>query len=77
MAEFNDAIGFLHSANKARMHEKKKLAEQAAKEQICATCNGNHYINTSNGSINCPVCVCNNFFSVSFTNKDKSNNILK
>ena len=72
MAEFNDAIGFVHSANKARMYEKKKLAEQAAKEKICTTCKGNHYINTSSGSINCPSCVCNTFFSASFTNKDKS-----
>jgi len=72
MAEFNDAIGFVHSANKARMYEKKKLAEQAAKEKICTTCNGNHFINTSAGHINCPTCVCNTFFSASFTNKDKS-----
>jgi len=46
-------------------------------EAICTTCKGNHYINTSAGSINCPVCVCNTFFNASFTNKDKFRNILK
>lgn len=73
MAEFNNAIGFVHSVNKARTYEKKKLAEKAAKEKICTTCNGNHFINTSAGHINCPICVCNTFFSARFTNKDKSN----
>jgi hypothetical protein len=69
MAEFNEAIAFVHSSNKARMHEKKK---KELSEKICTTCNGNHFINTSAGHINCPTCVCNTFFSASFTNKDKS-----
>ena len=46
-------------------------------EPVCTTCKGNHYINTSAGSINCPVCVCNTFFNASFTNKDNYRNILK
>ena len=46
-------------------------------EAICTTCKGNHYIPTDTGTINCPVCVCNNFFSATFTNKDNYRNILK
>ena len=72
MAEQNEAHFHLHSANKDRIYQQKKKAEQAAKEKICTTCNGNHFINTSAGHINCPTCVCNTFFSASFTNKDKS-----
>ena len=70
MAELNEAHFYLHSANKDRAYQKKK---QERTEKICTTCKGNHYLNTSAGHINCPSCVCNTFFSASFTNKDKSN----
>ena len=33
MTEFNEAIGFVHSSNKARMYEKKK---QERSEKICS-----------------------------------------
>lgn len=68
MAELNDAHFHVHSANKDKAYQNKK----AEKQKICTTCKGNHYLNTSAGHINCPVCVCNTFFSASFTNKDKS-----
>ena len=44
-------------------------------EKICTTCHGNHYIMTDKGSINCPICVCNTFFSERFTMVEKSNKL--
>ena len=69
MTEFNEAIGFVHSSNKARMHEKKK---QERSEKICDDCKGNHYLKTNDGHVNCPKCVCNTYVSASFTNENKS-----
>ena len=67
MAECKEAIGCVHSSNKARMHEKKK---QERSEKICDDCKGNHYLKTNDGHVNCPSCVCNSFFSGSFTKTD-------
>ena len=68
MAEQNEAHFEVHSANKQRMYEIKK--QQQKQNESCSTCNGNHYINTNEGSINCPSCVCNSFFSERFTKSD-------
>jgi DnaJ-class molecular chaperone len=64
---------------KEEIHAKCDTCDGKGKVQtqtICTTCKGNHYIPTDTGTINCPVCVCNNFFSATFTNKDKYRNIL-
>jgi len=47
---------------------KGELEVETKNEKICTTCHGNHYITTDNGSQNCPICVCNSFGDVLFTN---------